>query len=83
MANSSVSGVTTPSHASISDTIVVIDSMSQQRLARMAVLAQEAISGRRKAKSVLASLREMALELQNDINVVAETVGCNFVSKLL
>ena len=64
--------------AQLSDTLVVIDSMSQQRLARMAALAQDALGGKRKARAVLASLREMALELQNDINYAAETVGCNY-----
>lgn len=68
-------------HPHISDALVVIDSMSQQRLSRMAALAQEALGGKRKARAVLASLREMALELQNDINFAAETVGFNYTTR--
>ena len=54
-----------------------VDCMTQRLLARMATLAQEALSGKRKSSTVLATLRNMAQELQNDINGVAEDVGCN------
>jgi hypothetical protein len=55
-----------------------VDCMTQKLLGRMAVLAQEALSGKRKSSTVLATLRNMAQELQGDINFMAETAGCNY-----
>jgi len=54
-----------------------VDCMTQRLLACMATLAQEALSGKRKSSTVLATLRNMAQELQGDINFMAETAGCN------
>jgi glycerol-3-phosphate O-acyltransferase len=56
-----------------------IDCMSQKLLERMAELAQEALNGKRKPSTVLATLRNMAQELQGDINYMAEVAGCNYV----
>lgn len=59
------------------NTLNAVDCMTQRQLKIMARLAQEAINGTRKSKSVLATLRNMAQALQNDINDMAETAGCN------